>query len=81
MEEKTQIKKFEESTMEMVLNKVNSFAETGNLHLPADYSLPNALRGAWLILQDMKDSESKPVLQSCTKDSIAKCITISLCNW
>lgn len=65
MAEEKQIQKFQESTMEMVLKKVNDFTETGNLHLPADYSLPNALRGAWLQLQE------GDILQSCTKESIA----------
>ena len=62
-----EIKKFEESTLDLVLNKVNNFRELGELKVPADYSAENAIRSAWLILQD---SQNKP-LENCTKESIA----------
>jgi recombination protein RecT len=54
-----------------VLTKVNAMRETGLLRLPEDYSPENALKGAYIILQDVKDKEGKPALQVCSKDSIA----------
>lgn len=54
-----------------VLEKVTLWQETGELHLPANYSVANALRSAWLILLDTTDKNGKPVLEVCTKASIA----------
>ncbi len=65
------IKKFDQPMVEKVLTKVNSLKEIGGIALPPDYSAENALRSAWLILQDMKDKANLPVLQSSTPDSIA----------
>lgn len=41
------------------------------LSFPADYNPTNALNGAYLILQETKDKNNKPVLESCTQASIA----------
>ncbi len=57
--------------VEKVLTKVNSLKEIGGIALPPDYSAENALRSAWLILQDLKDRSNLPVLKACTTDSIA----------
>lgn len=54
-----------------VLAKVNSFVETGDIHLPEDYSAENALRAAFLILSDKEDSNNQKVLFSCSNESIA----------
>jgi recombination protein RecT len=56
------------------LSKVNSLKEIGGVSLPPDYSAENALRSAWLILQDMKDKANLPVLKTCTSDSIANAL-------
>ena len=40
-----------------ILNKVNAFTSAGELQLPGDYSAANALKGAMLILDDMKALE------------------------
>ncbi len=71
MSTETTLKKFEQPMVEKVLTKVNSLKEIGGIALPPDYSAENALRSAWLILQDMKDKANLPVLQSSTPDSIA----------
>lgn len=57
-----------------VLNKINTFQTSGELRIPKDYSPENALKSAWLILQETKDRNSNPVLQSCTKESIANAL-------
>lgn len=41
------------------------------LTFPSNYSVANALNSAYLILQDTKDRDNKPALQSCSKQSIA----------
>ena len=50
-----QIKKFEESTVNQVLTKIESFKTEGNLQLPANYSPENAVRSAWLMIQQTKN--------------------------
>src|SRR5690606_29707621 len=46
----------------------------GELHLPPNYSVENAMKSAWLILQNTFDKDKKPVLQVCSKDSIANAL-------
>lgn len=61
----------QKDVVDSVLAKINTFEENGELKLPANYSAPNALKSAWLILQDVVDKNNQPVLQSCTRESIA----------
>lgn len=60
--------------VDVVENKVTQFLQSGKLHLPANYSPDNAMKSAWLILQGVVDTNKKPVLQACTKDSIANAL-------
>jgi recombination protein RecT len=53
-----------------VLTSISRLTKEHKLFLPADYSPENALKAAWLILQDLKGRDSKPVLQSCSPASI-----------
>lgn len=64
-------RRFQEDTVNRVLDKINAFKSTGELRLPANYSPENALRLAWLILQDTVDANKRPVLEVCTPASIA----------
>ncbi len=41
------------------------------LTFPADYNPTNALMGAYLMIKETKDRNGKPVLESCSQDSIA----------
>lgn len=54
-----------------VLAKINEFQKAGALILPKDYSAENALKSAFLILSETKDSNKQLVLQSCSEASIA----------
>lgn len=45
---------------------------SAGLVFPKDYNLHNALLGAYLVLKDVKDKNKKPVLDSCSKESITK---------
>ena len=55
---------------DVIAKKVRQFQESGELHLPANYSPENAMKSAWLILQNTQDRDKKAVLTSCTKESI-----------
>lgn len=60
--------------VDVVSNKVQEFVARGELHLPPNYSVENAMKSAWLILQSTVDKDGKPVLQTCTRDSIANAL-------
>ncbi len=66
-----EVKKFEEKTVDQVLAKVTAFQQAGELDLPKDYSASNALKSAWLVLQSLETKDKKPVLEACTRESIA----------
>lgn len=70
----TAVKKFEEKTFEAINNKIASFIENGDIKIPSNYSAENAVRSAWLHLQDLKDRSDKPVLEVCTAASISNAI-------
>ena len=65
------IKKY---VVDVVGKKVQEFVSRGELHLPPNYSVENAMKSAWLILQNTVDKDKKPVLQVCTRDSIANAL-------
>lgn len=66
--------KFEEKTVDQVLSRIAQFQTVGDLRLPPNYSAENAVRTAWLILQETKDRNDKPVLEVCTRESIANAL-------
>ncbi len=61
-------------TIDLVTTRVKDFQAKGDLILPANYSAENALKSAWLILQETQDKDYKPVLESCSKVSIANAL-------
>lgn len=63
-----------ENVSEQVLTKIEKFQEDGGLTLPANYSVENHMKSAWLILQSTTDRNGAPALQVCTKDSIANAL-------
>lgn len=64
----------QKDVVDSVLAKITKFEETGELKLPANYSAANALKSAWLILQETKDRSDRPALTVCTKESIANAL-------
>lgn len=69
---KNEIKKIEEKQItDIVFNKVVDLQAKGAIDFPNNYSVGNALKSAYLILQESKTREKKPVLQACTQESIA----------
>jgi recombination protein RecT len=59
------------TVVDAVAAKVGEFVRNREIDLPKDYSVGNALKAAWLILQETKTKDEKLVLEACTKDSIA----------
>lgn len=64
----------QKNVADAVLVKVAHFQQSKDIRLPADYSPENALKSAWLILLETQDMNKKPVLESCTKESIANAL-------
>lgn len=58
-------------TVDVVAARIRTLMQDRELHLPPDYSAENALKAAWLVLQETTDKNGQPVLAVCTKDSIA----------
>lgn len=69
--QKNGIVKKELSIVDSTLQRIEEMVAAGELRLPKDYSAPNALRAAMLLLQDVKDMNKNRVLESCTRDSIS----------
>lgn len=65
------VTKVEKNITDGVLARITQFQQSGELILPKNYSAENALKSAYLVLVDVKDKDGKPVLESCTKESIA----------
>lgn len=57
-----------------VLSKVHQFQSAGELKVPTGYVPENALKSAYLILQETTDSDGKSVLESCSPASIANAL-------
>jgi len=60
-----------QSTVGATMTRIGEMQDGNQIQFPADYSPQNALQAAWLILQETVDRERKPVLEACTKTSIA----------
>ena len=56
--------------VDSVMTRIEELQGSGRLQFPANYSPANALMSAWLMLQNTKDKNDKPVLQTCSRDSI-----------
>ena len=66
----TDLKKIQKTIEENVLSRINGMQESEGLELPKNYSFTNAIKGAWLYIQSVKDKNDKPALDVCTTTSI-----------
>lgn len=57
-----------------VLNRISHFKEAGQLFFPDNYSPENAIKSGMLILQETKTKDNHPVLEYCTRPSIANAL-------
>lgn len=60
--------------VDVVAAKVNGFIANGELNMPKDYSVNNAIKSAWLILQVTEDKNCHKALEVCTQNSIANAL-------
>lgn len=54
-----------------VLSKITAFEQSGELTLPKDYNVENALKSAYLVLLETENKDKKKALEHCTQESIA----------
>jgi len=64
----------EKNITDNVFLKIKSFRDANEIKLPDNYSVENACRNAFLILSEQTTRDNKPVLQACTKASIANAL-------
>ena len=66
-----ELAKQEKTIVDSVQKRISEMQNSGSIELPNNYSVGNALKSAYLILQETQTSGKKPVLQACTQESIA----------
>lgn len=71
---KLPVVKEEANITDNVLNKIQKFQSNGQIYFPNNYSPENALKSAWLKLQDVKDKNEKLALEVCTRESVANAL-------
>lgn len=57
-----------------VMTSINKFVSEKRLVLPKGYSPENALKSAWLIIQETTDRNGKKALEVCTPESVANAL-------
>lgn len=60
--------------VDVVAERIRQFQESKQIMLPANYSVENAMKSAWLALQATTTKDGQPVLSYCTRDSIANAL-------
>lgn len=73
-ENKQQVAVQQKNITEQVLAKIETFKQAGELRLPADYSPENALKAAYLTLQDVKNKDGRPALDVCKPSTVANAL-------
>lgn len=64
----------QKNVIEVVTNRIKAFQSNRELDLPMNYSPANAMKSAWLTLQEVKDRNGKPAVEVCTKPSMANAL-------
>lgn len=60
--------------VDKVAARVREFSDKGEIHFPEHYSPDNALKSAWLMIQDVKDMNKNSALAVCTQESVANAL-------
>lgn len=66
-----ELAKQEKTIVDSVQKRISEMQNKGSIELPNNYSVSNALKSAYLVLQETQTRDKKPVLQACTQESIA----------
>lgn len=69
-EKNTQLATIKKDITTQVLDKITTFEASGELTLPKDYNVQNALKSAYIILSDPKND----ILSKCNKTSVAEAL-------
>jgi len=70
----TELNVIKEDVVDVITVKIKEFKENKTLNIPDNYSIDNALKSAWLTLQETTDKNKKKALEVCTKNSIANAL-------
>ena len=70
----TAVAQVKKEVVDIVAGKVRAWQASKQIALPADYSVENAMKSAWLILQETKDKDGRYALDVCTQGSIANAL-------
>ena len=65
-----QLQEIKKEVFDVVESTVKNYVSKGRIALPVNYSPENAMKAAWLMLQECTDSNRRPVLESCTRNSV-----------
>ena len=71
---RNQVSVQEKNITDNVLARIKDLQGAGDIALPQNYNCANALKSAFLILSETVDRDKKPVLQSCSKESICNAL-------
>lgn len=61
----------EKNIVDSTMLKIQELQTSGNIRIPKDYSVENAMKGAFLQLKETVTRDKVPVLQACTPESIS----------
>ena len=70
----TAVQVVKKDVIETVEARVKEFQQSGEVNFPPTYSPSNALKSAWLILQETQDKTGAPALSVCTRESVANAL-------
>lgn len=70
----TQVQLVKTGVIDLVEKRIRTFQQSGELDLPANYSPSNAMKSAWLVIQETKDRAGKPAVEVCTRESMANAL-------
>ncbi len=73
-EKTTAVATTKQTVVDLVAGKVRTWQDNKQIALPTDYSVENAMKSAWLILQETLDKDKRPALDVCTQNSIANAL-------
>lgn len=65
-----QLATIKKEVFDVVSTSIGRYVQSGEIALPEKYSFGNAIKSAWLVLQETKDSKGNCVLDVCSKASI-----------
>ncbi len=74
VKQETHLAMIKRTVVDVVAQKVEGFVKNREIDLPDAYSVGNALKAAWLILQETEDRNHAKALDVCTKDSVANAL-------